>query len=115
MDHPYILKFIPVDEREKSRPYIVTEYLSGYTMAHLLNNVRPCLRKMRSNWPDASVAPLPTCMRRRCPPGLKPQNIMICYDGTIRIMDFGIAKASKGEGSRSRIHAFSRHARLHGA
>jgi serine/threonine-protein kinase len=27
---------------------------------------------------------------------LKPQNIMICYDGTIRIMDFGIAKAEKG-------------------
>ena len=27
---------------------------------------------------------------------LKPQNIMICYDGTIRIMDFGIAKAAEG-------------------
>ncbi len=27
---------------------------------------------------------------------MKPQNIMICYDGTIRIMDFGIAKAAEG-------------------
>jgi serine/threonine-protein kinase len=28
---------------------------------------------------------------------LKPQNIMICYDGTIRIMDFGIAKSAEGK------------------
>ena len=28
---------------------------------------------------------------------LKPQNIMICNDGTIRIMDFGIAKSEEGK------------------
>jgi serine/threonine-protein kinase len=27
---------------------------------------------------------------------LKPQNIMLCYDDTIRIMDFGIARAKEG-------------------
>jgi serine/threonine-protein kinase len=27
---------------------------------------------------------------------LKPQNIMICFDGTIRILDFGIAKSAEG-------------------
>ena len=27
---------------------------------------------------------------------LKPQNIMICYDGALRIMDFGIAKSEEG-------------------
>ncbi len=30
---------------------------------------------------------------------LKPQNIMMCYDGTIRIMDFGIAKSAAKEGA----------------
>jgi serine/threonine-protein kinase len=90
LNHPYCLKFIRVEK--KSRPYIVTEYLRGYTLAHLLNNVRPL--------PARDALPLAS---RICEAlqylhdngiihrDLKPQNIMICYDGTIRLMDFGIA------------------------
>jgi serine/threonine-protein kinase len=33
-DHPFVLKFLPVGK--KSRPYIVTEYLRGCTLARLL-------------------------------------------------------------------------------
>lgn len=40
LNHPYVLKFLPV-EGEKSRPYIVTEYLRGCTLAHLMNAMRP--------------------------------------------------------------------------
>jgi sulfur transfer complex TusBCD TusB component (DsrH family) len=39
LNHPNILKFIAVEK--KSRPYIVTEYLRGYTLAHLLTSIRP--------------------------------------------------------------------------
>ena len=96
LNHPYILRFIPVEEH-RSRPYIVTEYLRGYTLAHLLNSVRPMPEK------DALRLACRVCealaymhehgvIHR----DLKPQNIMICYDGTIRIMDFGIAKAAEG-------------------
>src|ERR1022692_4112497 len=35
LDHPFILKVIPVEN--KSRPYLVTEYLRGCTLAHLLD------------------------------------------------------------------------------
>ena len=97
LDHPYILKFIPVNEEERSRPYIVTEYLHGYTLAHLLNSISPMPEK------DAIILAGRVCealaymhehgvIHR----DLKPQNIMICYNGTIRIMDFGIAKAAEG-------------------
>src|SRR5579871_3940103 len=42
-DHPSILKFIPVES--KSRPYLVMEYLSGCTLAHLMDAMRPLMEK----------------------------------------------------------------------
>lgn len=95
LDHPYILRFVPVEH--KSRPYIVTEYLRGYTLSHLLNSVRPIPErdalKLASRICDALAHMHERGVIHR---DLKPQNIMICYDGTIRIVDFGIAKAAEG-------------------
>jgi len=98
LNHPYILRFIPEEEGEnRSRPYIVTEYLRGYTLAHLLNSVRPLPEadalKFASRLCEALVYMHEHGVIHR---DLKPQNIMICYDGTIRIMDFGIAKSEEG-------------------
>jgi len=95
LDHPYILRFIPLEHR--SRPYIVTEYLRGYTLAHLLNSVRPMPEKdavrIAGRLCEALAYMHDHGVVHR---DLKPQNIMICYDGTIRIVDFGIAKAAVG-------------------
>lgn len=95
LDHPYLLKFIPVEK--KSRPYIVTEYLRGYTLAHLLHSVSPLPLK------DALKIASRICealdhmhARGIIHRDLKPQNVMICYDGSIRILDFGIAKGGGG-------------------
>jgi serine/threonine protein phosphatase PrpC len=95
LDHPYILRFIAVEH--KSRPYIVTEYLRGYTLTHLLNSIRPMPEKdavrLASRLCEALAYMHEHGVVHR---DLKPQNIMICYDGTIRIVDFGIAKAAEG-------------------
>lgn len=81
------------DSIEKSRPYIVMEYLEGQTLGHVMNAMRPM--------PEADALKL---VSRICEAlhymhehdvvhrDLKPDNIMICNDGSIRIMDFGIAK-----------------------
>jgi serine/threonine protein phosphatase PrpC len=94
LDHPYILKFYSVPEELRTRPYIVTEYLRGYTLSHLLTSIRPMPEK------DAVKLAARVCEALAYMHGkgvvhrdLKPQNIMLCSDGTIRIMDFGIAKA----------------------
>ncbi len=97
LNHPYILKFYPVPEELRSRPYIVTEYLRGYTLSHLLTSISPMPEK------DAIKLAGRICQaiaylheQGVVHRDLKPQNVMLCNDGTIRIMDFGIAKAREG-------------------
>ena len=95
LHHPFLLKFIPVEH--KSRPYIVTEYLKGYTLSHLMTTVHPIPEfdalKIGSRICDALDHMHQLNIIHR---DLKPANIMLCYDGTLRIMDFGIAKAMQG-------------------
>lgn len=95
LSHPSVLKIILVEE-QKSRPYIVMEYLEGRTLADLLKETKPL--------PEADAAAVAS---RICDAldylhkqnvvhrDLKPQNIMLCRDGSIRVMDFGIAKSSQ--------------------
>ena len=92
LNHPYILKILPVEK--KSRPYIAMEYLEGQTLSELLRSVHPLPE------PDAVqiASRICTALSYMHQNGvvhrdLKPANIMLCNDGTIRIMDFGIAKS----------------------
>jgi serine/threonine-protein kinase len=77
----------------KSRPYIVMEYLEGQTLGHLMQTIRPMPE------PDATKIASRICEALHymhehdvVHRDLKPENVMICNDGSIRIMDFGIAK-----------------------
>ena len=91
LNHPFVLRFVPV--QNKSRPYLVTEYLKGCTLAHLLQAMRPLPQK------DALKITSLLCeaLQHLHDHGvvhrdLKPQNVMICCDATIRLMDFGLAR-----------------------
>jgi serine/threonine protein phosphatase PrpC len=94
LNHPNILRFIKVPN--KSRPYIVTEYLEGKPLSTVMNEVRPL------PIPDAVQIAGYVCgalahmhENKVVHRDLKPQNIMICEDGTLRIIDFGIAKSTE--------------------
>jgi serine/threonine-protein kinase len=93
LDHPFILKIIPVEE--KSRPYIAMEYLEGQTLARLLHNVRPLPVADALRIAGRICQALDYLQRREIVHrDLKPDNVMLCDDGSIRIMDFGIARAA---------------------
>lgn len=90
LEHPSILRLVRVEK--KSRPYLVTEFLEGQTLADLLDKVRPM--------PVADAVRIASKVGRALEylhsrgvvhRDLKPQNIMICDDGTLRIFDFGIS------------------------
>jgi len=90
--HTFILRFIPV--QKKSRPYIVTEYLQGCTLARIIELKRPLPEgdalKIASLICEAVEYLHSQGVVHR---DLKPGNVMICRDGTLRLMDFGVASA----------------------
>jgi serine/threonine protein kinase len=89
--HPLLLKFYSVDG-EKSRPYLVTEFVRGCTLDRLARTNRPL--------PEADALKIASLV---CDAvgfmhdwgyihrDIKPGNIMICSDKSLRILDFGLA------------------------
>ncbi len=95
LDHPYILKIIPVD-KPKSRPYLVMEFLQGRTLDKVMEATKPLPEKDAAKIVSRICEALEHMHQRNIVHrDLKPQNIMICDDGSIRILDFGIAKAAR--------------------
>ena len=93
LSHPYVLRILPVEE--KSRPYIAMEYLDGQTLRQVLQSVE------RMPVADALAIASRICealeylhSQNVIHRDLKPENVMLCRDGSIRIMDFGIAKVA---------------------
>jgi serine/threonine protein kinase len=92
LNHPSIVKILPA--ADKSRPYLAMEYLEGQTLAARLRE------KTRLPEDEAVRIVSQICegldyLHRKgvVHRDLKPENVMLCKNGTIRIMDFGIAKS----------------------
>ena len=95
LDHPYVLKFIPV-AGPKSRPYLVTEYLRGCTLAHLLKAMSPLPEKDAFRIASLLCEALQYLHENGViHRDLKPHNVMVGCDGSIRLLDFGLAKSSE--------------------
>ncbi len=92
LNHPRILRFVPVPGRQRGA-YVVTEYLRGETLADRLARARPLPE------PDALAVARGVCeaIEYLHEQGvvhydLKPGNVMLCDDGSIRLLDFGLAQ-----------------------
>jgi serine/threonine-protein kinase len=90
LDHPSLLRLIPAEK--KSRPYIVMERLRGQLLADLLKGGRrlPATQALSI---AIAVAKAVEYMHEKkvLHRDLKPGNIMLCEDGSIRVIDFGLA------------------------
>ncbi|MGD0059873.1 MAG: serine/threonine-protein kinase [Verrucomicrobiia bacterium] len=93
LDHPFVMKFIGVNGN-RSRPYIVAEYLRGNTLADILGKIRPLPEKDALKLVSLICEALQYLHAHNIVHrDLKPSNVMVCSDGTIRVMDFGISYA----------------------
>jgi serine/threonine-protein kinase len=95
LNHPTILKVVKV-EGEKSRPYLVMEFLEGKTLAEVLS------KRKRFSEGEAIAYAIQICdaleylhVNAIAHRDLKPQNIMVCSDGSLRLFDFGIARVER--------------------
>ena len=91
LSHPSLLKFHAV-AGGKCRPYIATEFLRGCTLSHLAQVRRP-IGETDALKVAALVCEAVGHMHAQgvihC--DLKPANIMICRDQTLRVLDFGLS------------------------
>lgn len=99
LSHPNIVKVYDVGFSEKIQ-YIVMEYIDGITLKEYIENERVL------TWKDSVhfIIQVLRALQHAHDRGIvhrdiKPQNIMLFTDGTIKVMDFGIAKFAREEGT----------------
>lgn len=91
LDHPGIVRFIPLAQSGRQTPIVVTEFVSGTTLA----------KRIRSgSLPEAEALRLAKwlCEVVEYMHGhgivhydLTPRNVIVCPDGSLRLIDFGTA------------------------
>lgn len=92
LKHPYILRFVPVPGRQHGT-YVVTEYLRGETLADRLKRARPLPEQEALDIARRVAEALQFLHETGIVHyDLKPGNIMLCTDGSIRLLDFGLAQ-----------------------
>lgn len=94
LDHPCILKFVHLDT-DKRRSYLVTEYVPGRTLAARLAEER-ILPEAKALSIAAQICGAVAYLHEHqvVHYDLKPANVMLCPDDTIRLIDLGLAHAA---------------------
>jgi len=93
LDHPHIIKVFGIGEH-RQRPYIVMELLDGLTLKAMIRaghhvGLERRIGLMKQVMQALAYAHGEGVAHR----DIKPQNIFITHDGTVHVLDFGLALA----------------------
>ena len=96
LSHPNVVNIYDAGETEDGRPYIVMEHVEGPTLADLMRE------RGRLSAAEAVGLAVQACrgLAHAHAAGLvhrdvKPQNLLLGPDGTLKVADFGIARAAE--------------------
>ncbi len=93
LDHPFVLRFLPL-AANKRRPYLATEYVAGETLADRLKREGSLAESEALRIASQICAAIQHVHQRGFVHyDVKPANVMLCPDTTIRLIDFGLAHA----------------------
>ncbi len=97
LNHPNIVKVLDVGFGERLQ-YIVMEYIDGITLKEYLDQRRDIRWKEAVHFAIQILRALQHAHDKGIVHrDIKPQNIMLLSDGTIKVTDFGIARLSRNE------------------
>jgi serine/threonine protein kinase len=93
LQHPNIVEVYDVSDGTSGQAVIVTEFIDGFTLAEFLRRHGPLIPEMAA----AVVQIVAEALEHAHGKGIihrdiKPENVMVRSDGTIKLMDFGIAQ-----------------------
>jgi WD40 repeat protein len=104
LQHPNIVQIYGVGEQE-GRPYFAFELVDGGNLARRLNGA-PQAAIRAATWLRTLARAVEAAHRKGIVHrDLKPSNILIAADGTLKITDFGLAKAIGSDAELTRTEA----------
>ncbi len=92
LDHPLITRLIDGGTTDDGRPYFVMEFIDGLPLYRYCDKNRLNVEQRLSLFIRICEAVEYAHQKLVIHRDLKPSNIIICHDGSPRLLDFGIAK-----------------------
>jgi len=92
LDHPHIARLLDGGAAEDGRPYFVMEYVEGHPIDTFCNHNKLSTEARLRLFCDVCAAVHYAHQNLVVHRDLKPGNILVKPDGTVKLLDFGIAK-----------------------
>lgn len=101
LNHPNLVTVYELGEYN-GRPFIVMEYLEGRDLARLLSGPEPLPLSRKIDILTQTARGLERAHRQQVVHrDVKPANVMLLNDGSVKVMDFGIARLTHESSSRN--------------
>lgn len=104
LQHPYIAQLFDAGITDEGRPYFILEYVEGAPVTQWCNDRQLDLNKRLNIFIQVCEAVQYAHQKLIVHRDLKPSNILVGSDGTVKLLDFGIAKIVEDESGEGLPH-----------